>query len=88
MNRATTFIGEVFRGLQVQGSINVHDESSEKHKSFSSYLKQRSKVNEIAIAGDVLLILEERGLCIAYDVGMSYASFNSALGIINFHHSF
>jgi hypothetical protein len=60
----------VFQNLSLQGVLTLHDTSNEKHKLLTPRLQKITKIIEILAADEILVVLEECGLCVAFNIGL------------------
>ena len=65
---ASSCIEDVFQSLTLRKLLLMHDPENEKHKHLSPNLKRVSRISEILAVDDILVVLENSGLCVAFDI--------------------
>ena len=60
---------EIFQHLSLRQELIIHTDSDEKHKLLAPSLRRASRIVEITASSDIIVVLEERGLCAAFEIG-------------------
>jgi len=67
-----TCVSHACRSLRVHDLLTLHDPTNIKHNAFALNLQQKTKIVEIFAVEELLIVLEECGLSVAFNVGLSF----------------